>query len=237
MRAIPAIDLREGACVQLVGGAYETERVRFPDPLAVARLWRAAGFRELHVVDLDAATGRGSNTRVIETIAREAGCALQIGGGLRDDDAVERLFDLGAARVIVGTRAIEDPAWLRRLAAAYPGRVVLAADVRGREVVTHGWATQSSLDISALLERSSALPLAGVLVTAVHLEGQLMGIDEALVRQVVDRCAQPVLASGGIRSRADLASLASLGCAAAIVGMALYTGRLDGAATAKEFAE
>jgi phosphoribosylformimino-5-aminoimidazole carboxamide ribotide isomerase len=232
--ALPAIDLREGACVQLVGGEYGAERVRLPDPLAVAQRWRQAGFRALHVVDLDAATGCGSNAGILEALAT-SGCELQIGGGLRDEAAVARLLGLGAARVVVGTRGIEDPAWLERLAASYPGRIVLAADVRGRRLLTRGWASSSPLDLLALLERVAPLPLAGVLVTAVHLEGQLNGIDAPLMREVVNQCAQPVIASGGVSSREDLRALAALGCAAAVIGMALYTRRLDAAATAREF--
>jgi phosphoribosylformimino-5-aminoimidazole carboxamide ribotide isomerase len=234
--ALPAIDLREGACVQLVGGEYDAERVRLRNPLAVALRWRAAGFRALHVVDLDAATGCGSNAGIIESLLRAGdGCELQIGGGLRDDAAVARLLALGAARVVVGTRGIEDPGWLERLAASHPGRIVLAADVRGRRLLTRGWASSSTLDLLTLLERVAPLPLAGVLVTAVHLEGQQNGVDAPLMREVVDRCAQPVIASGGVSSPEDLRSLAALGCAAAVIGMALYTRRLDAAATAREF--
>ena len=233
MKAIPAIDLREGACVQLVGGSYDDERVRLPDPLQVAQQWRAAGFSTLHVVDLDAATGRGSNAFVIEQLIR--GGDVQVGGGIRDDATIERWLGLGAARVVVGTRGVEDPAWLERVVARFPERVVLAADVRGRSVVTRGWATQTSLDVGALLARVASLPLAGVLVTAVHVEGQLQGTDVALFTEVVAKTRLPVIASGGVTTADDLRSLQSTGCRAAVIGMALYTGRLDAPATAQEF--
>jgi phosphoribosylformimino-5-aminoimidazole carboxamide ribotide isomerase len=233
MKAIPAIDLREGACVQLVGGSYEDERVRLPDPLEVARRWREAGFSSLHVVDLDAATGRGSNTAVIEHLVRDAD--VQVGGGVRDEAAVERLLSLGAARVVVGTRGIEDAPWLEAVTKAFPGRVVLAADVKGRAVVTRGWAATTSLDVVGLLERVKALPLAGVLVTAVHLEGQLQGTDLGLFRDVVAASAFPVIASGGVTTADDLRALHTTGCHAAVIGMALYTGRLDAPAIAREF--
>jgi phosphoribosylformimino-5-aminoimidazole carboxamide ribotide isomerase len=233
VKAIPAIDLREGACVQLVGGAYEQERVRLPDPLDVARHWRAAGFTSIHVVDLDAATGRGSNTALIEQLVK--GADVQVGGGVRDEASVERLLSLGAARVVVGTRGVEDAAWLERVATAFPNRVVLAADVKGRAVVTRGWAAQTSLEVTALLERVRPLPLAGVLVTAVHLEGQLQGTDVGLFRDVVAASAVPVIASGGVTTADDLRALQSTGCHAAVIGMALYTGRLDAPAIAREF--
>ncbi|MDP3231908.1 MAG: 1-(5-phosphoribosyl)-5-[(5-phosphoribosylamino)methylideneamino] imidazole-4-carboxamide isomerase [Myxococcales bacterium] len=233
MKAIPAIDLREGACVQLVGGSYDDERVRLPDPLQVAQQWRAAGFSTLHVVDLDAATGRGSNASVIEQLIR--GGDVQVGGGVRDEATIERWLGLGAARVVVGTRGVEDPAWLERVAARFPERVVLAADVRGRSVVTRGWATQTSLDVGGLLARVASLPLAGVLVTAVHVEGQLQGTDVALFTDVVAKTRLPVIASGGVTTADDLRSLQTTGCRAAVIGMALYTGRLDAPATAQEF--
>lgn len=233
MKAIPAIDLREGACVQLVGGAYDQERVRLPDPLDVARQWRAAGFTSLHVVDLDAATGRGANTTIIEQLVR--GADVQVGGGVRDESAVERLLSLGAARVVVGTRGVEDPGWLESVTTVFPGKVVLAADVKGRAVVTRGWAATTSLDVVTLLERVRPLPLAGVLVTAVHLEGQLQGTDVGLFRDVVAASPFPIIASGGVTTADDLRALQTTGCHAAVIGMALYTGRLDAPAIAREF--
>jgi phosphoribosylformimino-5-aminoimidazole carboxamide ribotide isomerase len=233
MKAIPAIDLREGACVQLVGGSYDDERVRLPDPLQVAEQWRSAGFSTFHVVDLDAATGRGSNASVIEQLIK--GGDVQVGGGVRDEATIERWLGLGAARVVVGTRGVEDQAWLERVAARFPERVVLAADVRGRAVVTRGWATQTSLDVTELLARVASFPLAGVLVTAVHVEGQLQGTDVALFKDVIAKTRLPIIASGGVTTADDLRSLQSTGCRAAVIGMALYTGRLDAPATAQEF--
>src|SRR5207237_3311042 len=126
MIVIPAVDLREGACVQLVGGEYAAEQVRLDDPLSVARDWARLGFPRLHVVDLDAATGRGSNAGVVEEIVRHSGFGyVQVGGGVRDEDAVDRLLALGADAVVVGTRALEDPDWLGELAEQHPGAIVL----------------------------------------------------------------------------------------------------------------
>lgn len=235
MRALPAIDLREGACVQLVGGSYEAERVRLPDPLLVAQRWAAAGLTSLHIVDLDAALGRGSNTPVIAALARQPGLELQVGGGVRALAAIERLFELGVQRVVVGTRAVEDAPWLEAMAARFPRQLVVAADVRGTSVVTQGWTKTSPLTIDALLQRLADLPLAGVLVTAVHVEGQLQGIDAALMRGVCAAATMPIIASGGITTMEDLRQLRELGAHAAVIGMALYTGRLDANALAQEF--
>lgn len=233
MKALPAIDLREGACVQLVGGSYEAERVRLPDPLEVAARWRDAGFQGLHVVDLDAATGRGDNARLVEALA--TGFDVQVGGGVRDEARVERLLSLGARRVVVGTRAIEDSRWLEAMARRFPSTLVVAADVQGREVVTRGWQAKAGLTVDALLDRIEALPLAGVLVTAVHLEGRQQGTDLALFEAVVSRSRHAVIASGGVTSVGDLRALSTAGCAAAVIGMALYTGRLDPKLVAQEF--
>ncbi len=235
MKALPAIDLREGACVQLVGGRYEDERVRLPDPLAISRQWAEAGLTSQHVVDLDAAMGRGDNTAVIQALAQQAGLELQVGGGVRDEAAIERLVQLGVHRVVVGTRAVEDAAWLEAMTARFPRRLVVAADVRGTQVVTRGWTQTSALTITALLERLAPLPLAGVLVTAVHVEGQLQGIDGPLMKTVCTAATMPVIASGGITTMDDLRALDALGVQAAVIGMALYTGRLDARALSQEF--
>jgi phosphoribosylformimino-5-aminoimidazole carboxamide ribotide isomerase len=235
VRALPAIDLREGACVQLVGGSYDAEKVRLTDVPGVCRRWRDAGLGHQHVVDLDAALGRGHNRAVIEALAKEPGVTLQVGGGVRDDAAVEALLGLGVSKVVVGTRAVEDQAWLERMAARHPGRLVVAADVRGETVVSRGWTQETALSIVALLARLAPLPLAGVLVTAVHVEGQLQGVDLALMRKAAGAARVPLIASGGVTTLEDLRALAGAGAAAAVIGMALYTGRLDPLALAKEF--
>lgn len=237
MIAIPAIDLREGACVQLVGGEYTNERVRLPDPIAVAHEWTRYGFRRLHVVDLDAATGRGSNEHVVADLLREAVADMQVGGGIRSTTQVEELLASGARAVIVGTRALEDADWLARVANAYPNEILVAADVRERRVVTHGWTRTLPREILDVTEELSALPLAGLLVTAVHREGKMEGTDLFLMEDVVEAASFPVYASGGIRSMADLRALADRGITGAIIGMALYTGVIDPWQAAEEFSE
>lgn len=233
MKVLPAIDLREGACVQLVGGDYRQERVRWPDPLQAAAHWRALGFATLHVVDLDAATGCGDHAAVVAALAR--GGPVQVGGGLRDETAIARVLAAGALRAVVGTRAVQDPEWLAAMAQRFPQRLVLAADVRERTVVGHGW-SRALGPLDALLQSAGPLPLAGVLVTAVHREGLQAGTDLPLFATVCAAATAPVFASGGIHSRDELHALAALGCAGAVLGMSLYTGRLDAAVLAKEFA-
>ena len=254
MIVLPAVDLRDGRCVQLVGGSYDAERVRIDDAPGVARRWAEVGFRHLHVVDLDAATGRGSNSQVVREVilafggvtsdgdssmgaAYGDGVDVQVGGGVRTDDAVERLLNEGARRVVVGTRALEDPSWIDELAHRFPGEVVVAADVRDRRVVTRGWEHTLPRTVLDVVEELNALPLAGVLVTAVHREGLMQGTDLPLMEDVADLAAFPVFASGGITTLNDIRALADRGVAGAVVGMALYTGELDARRVAEEFGE
>ncbi len=237
MIVIPAVDLREGACVQLVGGSYEREQVRLPDPVGVARSWEQEGFRRLHIVDLDAATGNGSNARVIEDILREVRADVQVGGGVRSAEQVEQLFHAGASRVVVGTRALEEPEWLASLASLYPGVIVVATDVRERRVVTRGWVRTLPVDIMDVVEELNPLPLGGLLVTAVHMEGQMRGTDLALMEDVTEASRFPVIASGGVSSMSDLRALEHRGVSAVVIGMALYTGALDARLVAQEFGE
>jgi phosphoribosylformimino-5-aminoimidazole carboxamide ribotide isomerase len=233
--AIPALDLRDGCCVQLVGGRYEQERVRLKDPVQVAANWAELGFRRLHVVDLDAATGRSSNRELVRALLSVSRMEIQVGGGIRSEAQIDEWLSAGARAVVVGTKAMEEPAWLRQMAGRYPGRLVIAADVRNRQVLARGWQEALPLDIAQAIAGLGDLALAAVLVTAVHKEGQMAGTDLGLMEEVVRASAHPVQASGGIASRADLEALAKLGVAGAILGMALYTGALDARTIAKEY--
>ena len=234
MIAYPALDLRGGRAVQLVGGLPTRTEVDLPDPLAVARRWVEAGFAALHVVDLDAALGSGSNRDAIASIVAGSGVRVQLGGGLRRTADVEWALGIGADRAIVGTRAVRDRAWLERIAADHPGRIVVAADCRAGELVTHGWQQDAGGKVADFVAGLAGLPLAGVLVTDVGREGRMVGADAALFASLVEIAAQPLIAAGGIAVHEDLDALAAAGVAGAVLGMALYTGALDAATTARE---
>jgi phosphoribosylformimino-5-aminoimidazole carboxamide ribotide isomerase len=233
--AYPAIDLRGGQVVQLVGGDPADQRVQLPDPAAVARRWIDDGFAALHVVDLDAALGHGTNHDAIHAILATVDVPVQVGGGIRDDEAIAALLAAGARRVIVGTRAVLEPDWLRRQAEAWPDRILLAADCRGDDVVVQGWTERAGASVPALLELTAALPLAGILVTDVSREGRMEGADTARFAALARMTPHPLLASGGVTTAGELRELASGGLAGAVLGMALYTGALDARATAREF--
>lgn len=227
MIAIPAVDIRAGACVQLVGGSYEHEVVRLADPVAVATQWVQCGFQSLHVVDLDAATRRGSNISLVQAILGDVSCETQVGGGVHSADQILDLLERGAARVVVGSRAIEDPSWLEEVAGLFPGRLVVAVDVRERNVLVRGWTVRLAVDIAQALAAIRSVPLGGILVTAVHREGRRQGPDTGLMELVVERATANVYAAGGIAAVAHLHALAERGVHGAVIGTALYTGELD----------
>lgn len=231
MKVYAAIDLRGGGAVQLVAGDPGDERIRLPDPCEVARAWLDAGFRHLHVVDLDAAFGDGGNRNAIGDIATIARgrASLQVGGGLRDEAAIEAALAAGADRVIVGTRAVEDRPWLEDVARRFPRQVVVAADVRGDAITTRGWTAMAG-DAVAFVAALDDLPLAAILVTDVSREGRQEGIDEERFRSIAGATRHPLIAAGGITDSSDLDALERAGAAGAVLGMALYSGRLEPAA-------
>jgi phosphoribosylformimino-5-aminoimidazole carboxamide ribotide isomerase len=237
MQVIPAVDLRDGACVQLVGGSYADERVRIPNPQAVADNWARIGFGRIHLVDLDAATGRGSNREIVTAILGMGAMKVQCGGGVRDLDTIAEMLDAGASQVVLGTRAIEDRAWLDEAVFRYPNRITVAADSKGGRLATRGWSATDSQNVIDFIDELSPLPLAAILVTAVEREGRMEGPDLTLMRELALRSRSPLQASGGVRSVDDLRALAELGVSATVVGMALYTGALDPQTILEEFHE
>lgn len=218
--------------MQLVGGRPEDERVSLPDPVAVARSWHETGFGTLHVVDLDAALGSGDNLGLVLDVVAATPATTQVGGGIRDDARAERLLEGGADRIVVGTRALEDPDWVAGLAAAYPARVVVALDTRDGHVLRKGWTESSAVELSAFLPGLAELPLGGILWTDVGREGRLQGIDRAAAGAVLAASPHPVWASGGVTTADELAFLDAAGAAGAVLGMALYTRALSPAEVA-----
>jgi phosphoribosylformimino-5-aminoimidazole carboxamide ribonucleotide (ProFAR) isomerase len=162
---------------------------------------------------------------------------VQVGGGIRSTEQVEMMLASGARRVVVGTRAVQDSDWLSEIASSYPDRIVVAADIRDRAIVTHGWTGDVEEKLELAIARLTGMPIAALLVTAVHKEGLMEGPDLQLMQDVVRESKVPVQASGGIGSIADLRSLAGIGVASTIVGMALYTGKLDAIELAGELKE
>jgi phosphoribosylformimino-5-aminoimidazole carboxamide ribotide isomerase len=237
MIAIPALDLRGGACVQLAAGSYDQEVFRIPDPVGVAIAWRQYGFRHLHVVDLDGVSGRGNNAAEVQAVLGATDAQVQVGGGIKSREAIEQTLANGAERVVIGTHALEDPDWLAEMSGLFPGQIIVAADVRDRKILSHGWTRVQPKLVLDLVDELNDLPLAGVLVTAVHREEAMRGTDLPLMEDVVDAADFPVFAGGGLGNLNHLRALADRGVAAAVIGVALYTGAIDPWIAAEEFAE
>jgi len=235
MIAAPAVDLRGGRCVQLVGGRPEEERISLPDPVAAAERWYEEGFGTLHVVDLDAALGSGNNLELIQRIVTATPAVTQVGGGIRDSERASVLLEAGADRIVVGTRALDDPAWLAELVEEHAGRVVLALDTQGGRILRKGWTEETGLDLATYLPGLGDLSLAGILSTDVGREGRLQGIDRESARDVVTRSPHPVWVSGGITTMEELAFLDEAGAAGVVLGMALYTNALDARGVARRW--
>lgn len=227
MKIYPAIDLREGATVQLVGGDPSHEAVHDPDPVRVAHKWMDQGASALHMVDLDAAMGLGMNLHVVKRILDTTPLPVQLGGGIRHLVDIQARLDMGVGRVIVGTQGIKEPEWFETATELYPGKIVLAVDARGDEVAISGWKEGSGLSLKTVLDRVMDLPLAGILYTNVDIEGSLSGIDRAAVERVVTATQHDVIASGGIATMDDLDVLKDVGALGAVLGMSIYTGRID----------
>jgi phosphoribosylformimino-5-aminoimidazole carboxamide ribotide isomerase len=230
MEIIPAIDLRGGRVVRLTQGDPARETGYSDDPAAVARGWEGQGARRLHLVDLDGAwAGSLANHEALRRIFRAITVPAQLGGGLRSLDAIRAALDLGAAVAIVGTAAIREPGFLEAACAAFPGQVALALDARGGMLVASGWTEQTAARAPDFAGRTRDLPLAAIIYTQVQRDGMLRGPDLEGLSAVASATPVPVIASGGVSSVRDIQALKSLaprGVAGAIIGKALYEGRL-----------
>lgn len=235
MIAAPAIDLRDGRCVQLVGGHPDRMKISLPDPGDVAERWWSLGFGTLHLVDLDAALESGDNLGLLRDLIAGTPAVTQVGGGIRDDERAEALFAAGADRIVVGTRALDDADWLAALAARHPGRVMVAADTRHGIVLRLGWTDLTGMPASALLPRLGALPLAGILATDVGREGRMEGIDRVGTAVTVRSTHHPVWIAGGVTTEDELDYLERIGAAGAVLGMALYMDAMDAASVARRW--
>lgn len=224
---IPCVDIQSGRAVRLYEGDPERETVYFASPLDAARHWASAGADLLHLVDLDAATGRGENRAVIEQIIAELGVPVEVGGGIRDRETAEDLLQKGVARVVIGTAAVNSPHLVRDLIAAHgPERVVVSLDARGLEVATHGWAEGSGLHVAELTPRLANAGLETLIFTDVTRDGTLRGLNRDLIREVRRLWTNTLIVGGGVATLDDVRLLAEEGIQGAIVGRAIYEGTL-----------
>ena len=222
---LPAVDVSRGRAVQLVQGEASRETA-YGDPVAAARRWQDAGAQWVHLVDLDAAFGRGSNAALLAGLIAGLDISAELSGGIRDDDALEAALKTGAQRVVVGTAALERPDWVRQVIAKHGDRVAVGLDARGDRLAARGW-TRDGGDLMTAVARLDDDGCARYVVTDVASDGMLRGPNLDLLRQVCAATTRPVIASGGVSSLADLAALAGMradGVDGAIIGTALYEG-------------
>jgi phosphoribosylformimino-5-aminoimidazole carboxamide ribotide isomerase len=236
MLLIPAIDLKDGRCVRLKQGDMNRATVFSDDPAATARRWLELGARRLHLVDLDGAfAGRPRNRAAIESIVDAVGAEIpvQIGGGIRDLDTIERYLDRGIAYVIIGTAAVKNPGFLHDACGAFPGQVIVGLDAKDGKVATDGWSKLTGHDVLDLARKFEGYGVEAVVYTDIGRDGMLTGVNVEATVRLARGLSVPVIASGGVASLEDVDALCAIeheGIDAAIVGRAIYEGALDFAA-------
>jgi phosphoribosyl isomerase A len=225
LELLPAVDVAGGQAVRLVQGEAGSE-TSYGDPLAAALDWQEGGAEWIHLVDLDAAFGRGSNRELLTQVAGALDIKVEMSGGIRDDESLSAALKAGATRVNIGTAALEDPQWCERIIGEYADRIAIGLDVRGTTLAARGW-TRDGGDLWEVLERLEKQGCARYVVTDVTKDGTLTGPNLDLYREFCSRTDRPVVTSGGVSSLSDLEAIASLvprGVEGAIVGKALYAG-------------
>ncbi len=230
MQIWPAIDLLGGKCVRLQQGDYQRETVFADDPTEMADKWKAAGTKFLHLVDLDGAKdGSQVNGEVIRRIVGQTGLECQVGGGVRSEETIARLLELGLSRVIVGTRALREPEWFAEMADKYPQRLVLGIDARDGLVATDGWLATSTTSAVVLAKQIEALSshVAAIVYTDIARDGMLAGPNFEQLADMQQATSIPVVCSGGVTSMNDIERLLDMQTHAAIVGRAIYDGHLE----------
>jgi 1-(5-phosphoribosyl)-5-[(5-phosphoribosylamino)methylideneamino] imidazole-4-carboxamide isomerase/N-(5'phosphoribosyl)anthranilate isomerase len=225
LELLPAVDVSEGRAVQLVQGVAGSERV-FGEPVDSAQRWQRAGAQWVHLVDLDAAFGRGHNRELLARVVASLDIDVELSGGIRDDESLTSALATGCRRVNIGTAALEDPDWCAKVIAEHGDRVAIGLDVRGTTLAARGW-TRDGGDLYDVLARLDGEGCARYVVTDVNKDGMLQGPNLDLLRDVCSRTDAPVVASGGVSTIDDLTAIATLvddGVEGAIIGTALYTG-------------
>jgi phosphoribosylformimino-5-aminoimidazole carboxamide ribotide isomerase len=233
MLIIPAIDLKDGKCVRLKQGAMDKVTVFSDDPAAMAAQWLKLGARRLHVIDLNgAAAGRPKNEQAIKAIVDAVGGKLpiQLGGGIRDLDTIERLIDSGVSYVIIGTAAVKTPGFLHEACSAFPGHVLVALDAKDGKVAVDGWSKLTGHEVLDLAKKFQDYGVEAIIYTDIGRDGMMTGVNIAATVALAKEITAPVIASGGINGLDDVKALCQVereGIVGAVTGRAIYEGKLD----------
>ena len=220
---LPAVDVADGQAVRLIQGELGTE-TSYGSPLDAALAWQEQGAQWIHLVDLDAAFGKGHNREILKEVTAKLDIKVEISGGIRDDESLENAVAIGAQRINLGTAALENPEWTAKVISKYGDMIAIGLDVRGRNLAARGW-TKEGGELIETLHRLDKDNAARYVVTDITKDGTLQGPNTALLREILDHTKKPVIASGGIASLADIGALRQLtniGVEGAIVGKALY---------------
>ncbi|SES81914.1 1-(5-phosphoribosyl)-5-[(5-phosphoribosylamino)methylideneamino] imidazole-4-carboxamide isomerase [Natronincola peptidivorans] len=228
MMIYPAIDIKDGRCVRLTQGKFDEEKIYFNDPQEVAKLWQEKGAEVLHIVDLDGALeGKGKNLSIIQAIVDAVNIPVQVGGGIRSIEAIEQLMAIGVERVILGTKAIEDKEMLKKAIAGFGSRVVVSIDAKDGYVAVDGWTKTSSVAALDFAKELEEMGIKTIIYTDIARDGMLQGPNFKAISQLKQQVGIDIIASGGVATIEDLQLLSHIGVAGAIVGKALYEGKID----------
>lgn len=229
MKIIPAIDIIDGKCVRLSKGDYDTKKIYNENPLEVAKEFESFGIRYLHVVDLDGAKSKHIvNQKVLETIAKETSLEIDFGGGLKTLEDIEIAFNSGAKQITIGSIAVQDPDFCFDLIEKYgPDKIILGADCENRKIKTSGWLEESQLDVIDFILKYKNKGIKNVICTDISKDGMLQGASDELYREIVEKTAVQLIASGGISCIEDVEQMKKIGCSGTIIGKAIYEGRIS----------
>jgi len=223
MEIWPAIDIRGGNCVRLQQGDYTRETVFGENPAEMAKFWVSQGAKRLHLVDLDGAKdGKPTNFDCIAQLVKAVEIPCELGGGIRDEQTIERLLGIGLARLVIGTLALKQPEWFREMCDKYPGKLVLGIDAKNGFVATDGWLETSSTPAITLAKQFETSPLAAIVYTDIATDGMMKGPNLPEMKAMQQQVKVPVVASGGVTTINDVQNLAEAGLAGCIIGRALY---------------
>lgn len=235
MKIIPAIDIIDGQCVRLTKGDYGTKKVYNTNPLEVAKEFEASGIKYVHLVDLDGAkSSRIVNYDILEKLASQTSLEIDFGGGIKSNEDIEIAFNSGASKITGGSIAVNNPelfeSWIQKYGA---NKIILGADCNNRKIATNGWLEASELDVIDFIQRYADKGIQEVICTDISKDGMLEGPSIALYKEILSNCSIDLIASGGVSNIEDLIALKKMGCSGAIIGKAIYEGKV----TLKEIQE
>ena len=235
MYIFPAIDLYDGKAVRLFKGDYQQMTVYSENPIEIARDFEAKGAKFIHMVDLEGARdGSTPNLAIVADVAQNTSLFVEIGGGIRDMETVEKYLSAGVSRVILGTAAVSDETFLREAVARYGDRIAVGADVKDGYIAIKGWLVQSAYTLEAFMEKMQSIGVKTVICTDISKDGAMKGTNRSLYRELSEKFSMDIVASGGVSSMEDVKALAEMNLYGAIIGKAYYTGAIDLAEAIKE---